>query len=108
MKSNDVNDAVEPDWWWIAINRSSCASAPIGANKPPTVVPTPEQLIGYRTMEEQLTAQQLILNEPIERVNEYLQTLPKRIDAGEVRYIRPKHPKRPTRGPTQWIFGRGR
>ncbi|KAA5538604.1 hypothetical protein FYK55_27340 [Roseiconus nitratireducens] len=97
----------ETDWWWIAINQASCASAPIGSKKPPKVIPTPEQLVGYQTRQEQLAAQQLLLTEPIERVTEYMETLPSRIESGEVRYIRPKRPGRPTRGATQWIFEGG-
>lgn len=96
-------DKPADDWWWIAMNGPSCAASPFGSIDVPAVVPTPEQLIGYRTQEEQLAAQQLILKEPIERVNEYMHDLPKRIDSGEVRCVRPECPESLTRGPTQWI-----
>lgn len=101
-------DISEQNWWWIAINGASCAAAGIPNTSPPTVVPTPEQLIGFRTREEQLAAQQLILKEPIEQVREYMQSLGSRVEAGEVRYFRPNHPEPPTRGSTQWIFEDGK
>jgi len=91
-------------WWWIAINGASCAAAPAPSRSVPSVVPTPEQLIGYRTQHEQLEAQRLILREPMEQVNEYLEGLPSRIQSGELRYFRPAKPEPPTHGQTHWIF----
>ncbi len=91
-------------WWWIAINGASCAAYPVDSRHVPTVAPTPEQLIGYRTQHEQLAAQRLILREPMEQVNEYLEGLPSRIQSGELRYVRPAEPEPPTHGQTHWIF----
>jgi hypothetical protein len=40
----------------------------------------------------------------MERVEEYLEGLPRRIQSGEVQYARPENPESPTHGQTQWIF----
>lgn len=68
-------DASNQNWWWIAI---SGASSPVDSRHAPTVSPIPEQLIGYSTQLEQLAPQRLILREPMEQVNEYLEGLPSR------------------------------
>ena len=59
---------------WIAINGTSCAmsSAPMYN---PTVIPTPEQLFGFPTLEEALRAQHICLHQPIPKVAEFLQGL---------------------------------
>lgn len=100
-------DASNQTWWWIAINGTSCAASPVDSKHVPTVVPTPEQLIGYRTQFEQLAAQRLILQAPEEKVKRYLESLPRRIQSGEVQYVRPDDPEPPTHGQTQWILSGG-
>ena len=94
-------------WWWIATNGASCAAAPAPSRSVPSVVPTPEQLIGYRTQHEQLEAQRLILWAPMEQVNEYLGALPRRIRIGEIKYVRPNGPEPSTQGQTRWILSGG-
>jgi hypothetical protein len=87
--------------YWIAINGSSCAltSFPL---REPMVTPTPEQLIGFPTLEEAQEAQRVCLYAPIEEANEFIQKLLPDIHSGRVRYIRPEHPQPSTRGATTW------
>jgi len=90
-------------WHWLAINGASCAASALPLPDTLRVIPTPEQLIGYRKREAQLAAQRLILTAPIEAVERYMQTLPPKIAAGEIAYIRPQTPEPPTTGQTMWI-----
>ena len=55
-------------YFWIAINGASVAAQPMAIEGTPYVWPTPEQLIGYRTFEEQHKVQQFLLTAPIEEV----------------------------------------
>ena len=101
MSGNQATSTAN-QWWWIATNGASCAAAPAPSRSVPSVVPTPEQLIGYRTQHEQLEAQRLILWAPMEKVNEYLGGLPRRIRMGEIKYVRPNAPEPSTQGQTRW------
>lgn len=94
------------EWWWLAVNGASCAACflPIERERL-QVSPNPEQLIGFRTSEEQRNAQSLLLEAPIEEVRDYMRSLRPRIDAGEVAYFCPKNPEPPTRGQTMWSIG---
>jgi hypothetical protein len=68
--------------------------------------PTPEQLVGFRTREEQLAIQKFLITAPIEKVNKFIaKELPRKIKSGEVAYIRPPNPEPPTRGATMWELG---
>jgi hypothetical protein len=87
--------------YWIAINGPSCAISALRFCQP-VVTPTPEQLFGFPTWEEAYEAQQLCLNAPMAEVNKFLKGLRSDIKSGRARYIRPKHPQLPTRGPTMW------
>lgn len=91
-------------WYWIAINRDSAAASAMPCAEPPTVRPTPEQLLGFSTRDEQVDVQRFLLEKPIEEVNEFMQSLPRRIESGEIRYLRPTNPEPPTRGQTLWIL----
>lgn len=90
-------------YWWLAINGASCAASFIDLPSTVKVSPIPEQLLGYHTQDEQLTAQQFLLNAPIDEVTEYMQAMPDRIQRKEVVYIRPENPEEPTHGPTLWV-----
>lgn len=92
-------------YYWLAINGASCsASGAVPLPRTLRVYPTPEQLIGYKTRDEQLTAQRFLLTAPIEHVEMYMAQLPHKIDRGEVVYVRPKHPQPPTCDPTMWMI----
>jgi hypothetical protein len=91
-------------WWWIAINGASCAASSFPLPATVRVIPTPEQLLGFRTREEQMAAQRLLLTGPVKKVRRYMsKTIPARVRGGEVAYIRPSQPEPPTHGPTQWV-----
>jgi hypothetical protein len=100
--TDDIHSSPE-DWWWLAVNGPSCAACgfPVQAERL-KVQPVPEQMIGFRTREEQFAAQKFLITAPIKKVTEYMASLPSRIDAGEVAYIRPSNPEPPTRGATVW------
>jgi len=97
-------DRVNPkdSWWWLAVNGASCAasSAPLPSNI--IVSPTPEQLLGFRTREDQVAAQKLLLTAPMEDVNRFMETFATKVKSGEVAYVRPEAPEPPTDGPTAW------
>ena len=101
--STDDIESSQDSWWWLAVNGPSCAACGFPAQAELLEVrPVPEQLIGFRTREEQLAAQKFLITAPINKVTEYMASLPSKIDAGEVAYVRPRNPEPPTRGPTVW------
>lgn len=66
--------------------------------------PTPEQLIGFRTRDEQLSAQKTILTAPIEVVQEFMQTtILAKVESGEMSYIKPSNPEPPSEH-TMWML----
>ncbi len=106
-QSGPSDDSEEDEWWWLAVNGASCAACFVQARAADLeVAPVPEQLIGFRTREEQLEIQQFLLTAPIEHVDRYLASLPPKIKAGEVGYVRPRNPEPPTHGPTNWHLKR--
>jgi hypothetical protein len=97
-------NAREEQWWWLAVNGASCAACSFPLRADLIVTPTPEQLLGFRTQEEQLEVQRFLLEAPIHEVDAFLTThVPPRIARGEVAYIRPPAPEAPTRGETMWM-----
>lgn len=100
--TDDIHSS-QKDWWWLAVNGPSCAACGFPAEADLLEVrPVPEQLIGFRTREEQLAVQKFLITAPINEVKEYMASLPSKIDAGEVAYVRPSNTEPPTRGPTVW------
>lgn len=99
----DDSQSNQDGWWWLAVNGPSCAACgfPTQADRL-EVSPVPEQLIGFRTREEQLAAQKLLITAPINKVKKFMASLPSKIDSREVAYIRPTNPEPPTCGPTVW------
>ena len=93
----------DKQWWWLAVNGPSCAACgfPVQAERL-KVRPVPEQMIGFRSREEQLVALKFLITAPIKKVKEYMASMPSKIDAFEVAYIRHSNPEPPTRGPTVW------
>lgn len=92
-------------YYWLALNGPSVAACGVPMSKNLIVTPTPEQLIGYSTFEEMKKSQQFLLTAPIEKVAEYMETLPPRIRAGEVQYQRPRHPAPYNEDATMWHDG---
>ena len=91
------------DFWWLAINGASCAASPCALRPSVEVIPTPEQLLGFPTRDEQIQVQTFLLTAPINDVERFLVELTPRVLSGEVEAIRPENPQPPTEGPTQWI-----
>lgn len=95
----------ETKWYWIAVNGPSCAASSVPMPATVSVRPTPEQLIGFRSREEQLKAQHFLLTAPIGEVEKYMRTtLLAKYEKGEVAVIHPKAPDPPTAGPTCWML----
>jgi len=106
-QSGPTEDSEEDEWWWLAVNGASCAANGFPARlEDLNVSPVPEQLIGFRTREEQLEIQQFLLTAPIADVQQYMTSLPEKIESGELAYVRPQHPEPPTHGPTSWHINR--
>lgn len=62
--------------------------------------------MGFKTRDEQLAAQRLLLHAPMSEVTRYMgRTFPALIRTGDVVYIRPANPQPPTEGPTFWLAG---
>lgn len=89
--------------YWLAINGPSVAASSVSMPSTVRVSPTPEQLIGFKTRDEQRRVQSVLLTKPINRVNAFMQSLATRIESGDIVYIRPDNPQPPTRGQTLWM-----
>lgn len=101
---NRMENATD-EWWWLAVNGASCAASPVPIRSDDVqVFPIPEQLIGFRTREEQVKIQEFVMTAPIDDVNRYMTSLSAAIDSGEVAYVRPQNPEPPTQGSTLWCF----
>jgi hypothetical protein len=87
--------------YWIAINGSSCALSPLPMRNP-KASPTPEQLIGFPTLEEAQFAQNLCLHAPMKKVRRFFANLAPDVHSGRIRVIRPAYPHPQTSGPTAW------
>jgi hypothetical protein len=93
---------VKPDErYWIAINGASCALTGLPLAEP-KVTPTPEQLIGFPTLQEAREAQRCCLQESMGEVRRFLGSLRPDVRSGRIRVIQPPHPQPPTSGPTMW------
>lgn len=104
-----MTETKKQEWWWVAVNGETAALSPIASETPPLIQPTPEQLLGYRTLDEAKAAQQFLLTAPVSDIYRSMVggDLAKRIKAGEISYFLPKKPELPTKGPTQWLYGPG-
>jgi hypothetical protein len=100
-----MNTKDKPVYWWLAINRASCAASPIALPDSVVVSPTPERLLGYRTQAEQLDDQHRFLHHPVKSVRNYVrQLMPIKVKAGEIVQRIMEQPQPPTAN-TQWIVG---
>ena len=93
--------AENQDRFWLAINGASAAVMPVPCSKV-VVRPTPQMLIGYSTRDEQLKAQDLLLNAPIEEVETYMGSLQKLAKDGTVKIQTFKNPEPPVSA-TRWM-----
>ena len=86
--------------YWIAINSSSCAlcSFPL---RNPMLTPTPEQLLGFPTLEEAERAQRICIQAPMHEVRRFLKSLAPDVHSGRIRVIQPTHPQ-PPGAPCAW------
>ena len=87
--------------YWIAINSTSCALASFPMTNP-VVSPTPQQMLGFPTLEQAKHAQQICLTSPINEVKRFPQSLSPDVKAGRITVIAPDNPEPPTHGPTIW------
>ena len=96
----------DEQFYWLAVNGSSCAASAVPM--PPSVVvrPTPEQLIGFRSRSEQLATQRFLLTAPVDQIRMFMEEqMPAKIKNGEVVYLTPDNPEPPTAGATIWQCG---
>jgi hypothetical protein len=99
-------DFGESEWWWLAVNGASVAGCFFPARASELkVTPVPERLIGFRTQAEQLEIQQFLLSASIQDINRYTASLPPKVKAGEVGFVRPSHPE-PPQDTTMWSIKR--
>jgi len=66
------------------------------------VTPTPRQMIGFPTAEEAAEAQAICLQEPMDEVVRFFESLRGDVNSGRVRIINPAHPQPSTKGQTAW------
>lgn len=84
--------------YWIAINGASCALSTMPLELP-IVVPRPEVLVGFPTLDEARRAQSICLASEIASVQEEFAAWVRRPD---VQIMKPMNPDPPTDGPTIW------
>jgi hypothetical protein len=97
----------QPEYWWLAVNRSSVTACFLPMPRTVRVSPTPQQLIGFPTQEEQLAVRKFLLSAPMGEVARFMkEKLLPRVQSGEVAYIRPENPEPPTKGQTAWLLGK--
>jgi hypothetical protein len=87
--------------YWIAINGASCAISSMPMRNP-MVTPTPQQMIGFPTLEEAQDAQRICLTASMDEVRRFMKSLRPDVGSGRVRVTTPDNPQPPTRGPTSW------
>jgi hypothetical protein len=92
------------EYWWLAVNGASVSACSFPAQEDRVAChPTPEQLIGFPTQEEQMEAQRFLLTADIPAIRRRMQDWVPRMRKGEMAYIRPEQPEPPTSGPTAWV-----
>jgi hypothetical protein len=96
-------DVTGDERYWIAINGPTCAIASFPLRNP-MVTPTPEQMLGFPTLEEAERAQRISTQAPMDEVRRFFASLAPDVHAGRIRVIQPKHPQphpKPSE-PTVW------
>jgi hypothetical protein len=87
-------------YYWIAINKDSCAASSAPLPDTLQVSPRPEMFIGFPSRSEQLEAQRFLLTCPVNAIPTRLEQWRQRSD---IRIIVPRSPEPPTRGETVWM-----
>jgi hypothetical protein len=92
-------------YYWIAINGGSCALSVTPMRVFPTVNPTPQNLIGFRTLEEAQEAQHFLLTASIPDCERRISELLLRAQSGEIIIVVPEDPEPPVNPgePTLWM-----
>lgn len=90
------------EYYWLAVNGASVAACPLPVSKDKKCMPTPEQLTGFPTQQEQMETQQFLLTAEIPAMKHRMDDWGPRMETGEMAYIRPANPEPPTTGPTMW------
>jgi hypothetical protein len=93
--------AMTDERYWIAINGSSCTLSSLPMRNP-KATPTPEQMLGFPTLEEAQRAQRICLRAPMDVVCKFLVSLTPDVQSGRIRVIQPRHPHPQTSDPTAW------
>jgi hypothetical protein len=91
------------EYYWIAINGASCARASMPMRKFPKVSPTPQQIIGFPTLEEAQYAQHVCLTASMKEMRRFLESLSRDIKAGRIACHTFRNPEAPTRDATTWL-----
>jgi hypothetical protein len=92
--------------WWVSVNRHSVAASPIALPAYPTVMPTPQLLIGFDTQEEQVKCFRFLLHGRPDRVQRYTNKVLLRLSKeGKVLFKVFRHAEKPC-GETIWLIGR--
>lgn len=80
-------------YYWLALNGPTVTWSMAPLSEKLSVTPTPEQLIGFSTYEEAKRVQHFLVTAPMEKVAEYMESLPPKIRSGEIQILRPKNPE---------------
>lgn len=104
-----LKPAIVPDqednemFFWLAINGPTAAASSIPMPCTVRVSPVPEQMIGFRSREEQLAVQKFLLTAPMSEVENFMkEEMPRKLQSGEVIGIKMKNPEPYTTGQTHW------
>ena len=97
------SDSKDDSYFWLAITGASVTASSMPLPKSVRVSPTPELLIGYRSINAQVAAQRFFLTAPIKTIDKFIKhEMPRKIKTRELVCIKPEKPKLPTRGRTIW------
>ena len=86
--------------FWIAVNGCSCAMFPAPLRFPFVIRPIPQWLVGFETVEEAVTAQEICLNASIEDTHKAIVSWKYR---DKVAFVKMSNPEPMTDGPTTWM-----
>jgi hypothetical protein len=99
VPESEVNEL----YYWLAINGPSVAASSIPMPRTVRVSPVPEQMIGFRSRDEQLAIQKFLLTAPMSQVEKFMKKeMPRKLKNGEVIGIKMKNPEPFTTGETMW------
>lgn len=90
-------------FYWLAINGPSVSAGPIPLPRTVRAYPVPEQMIGFRTREEQLAIQKFLLTAPISEVTRFMtEEMPRKLRDGQVVAFKLAKPDAPSEQ-TIWV-----